>query len=162
VHGRRRWDGDARLDLATPRPRRPRHRDRHRAGRGHRATATARAPRPTRCPRGRRIPREWVMNDTTNENQTLLPNWTSSGRHGDMPDADPFLSDDFVGVVPLGFALPKEAWIGRHRGGDLVYDAFDLDEIDTHPHGDATIVVARHDARGAYQGHPLPEALRAT
>jgi len=102
------------------------------------------------------------MSDITNEIETLLVNWTSAERSGDVTVLDTLLTDDFVGVGPLGFALPKAAWIGRHRGGDLVYDAFDLDEVDEHQHGDASILIARHDARGAYQGHPLPEALRAT
>jgi ketosteroid isomerase-like protein len=93
---------------------------------------------------------------------TVLTEWTAAERTGDVTTVDRLLTDDFVGVGPLGFALPKDAWIGRHRGGDLVYDAFDLDEVDEHRHGDATVVIARHDARGAYQGHPLPEALRAT
>ena len=72
------------------------------------------------------------------------------------------LTDDFAGVGPLGFVLPKAAWVGRHQSGDLVYETFDVDEVATHPHGDFVLVVARHVAKGAYQGHPIPEAARAS
>ena len=75
---------------------------------------------------------------------------------------DSLLTDDFAGVGPLGFVLPKAAWVGRHQSGDLVYETFDVDEVATHPHGDFVLVVARHVAKGAYQGHPIPEAARAS
>ena len=62
---------------------------------------------------------------------------------------------------PLGFVLPRPAWLGRHRQG-LTYEAFELDEIQVHLHGGATLVTARNHTRGTYRGQPLPEAVRAT
>ncbi len=98
------------------------------------------------------------MDDIT----TFLKEWTDAERAGDTAVLESALTDDFVGVGPLGFTLPKAAWLARHRAGDLRYDTFALDEIDARPHGDAALVTARHLARGNYQGHPIPEATRAT
>ncbi|MGH3400513.1 MAG: nuclear transport factor 2 family protein [Streptosporangiaceae bacterium] len=51
----------------------------------------------------------------------------------------------------------------RHRSGDLTYQQFGLDEIQARPIGpDAWVVTARNNTRGSYQGHPIPEATRAT
>ncbi len=63
---------------------------------------------------------------------------------------------------PLGFILPKAAWLARHRHGDLAYQEFSLDEVQTRLLGGTAVVIARHTARGSYQGHPIPEAVRAT
>lgn len=71
------------------------------------------------------------------------------------------LRDEFYRVGPLGFILPKPAWIGRHRHG-LVYEAFDLDEIEIRRFGEVTLVRARNDTRGTFQGHPVPGSVRAT
>src|SRR6266851_1883956 len=93
---------------------------------------------------------------------TLLKEWTDAERAGDTAVLDSVLTDDFVGVGPLGFMLPKAAWLARHKAGDLRYETFQLDEVDARPHGDAALVTARHTAKGSYQGHPIPEATRAT
>jgi ketosteroid isomerase-like protein len=65
-------------------------------------------------------------------------------------------------VGPLGFTLPKAAWLARHEDGDLTYDSYDLDEVQMRVHGNAAVVTARQVARGSYRGNPTPEALRAT
>jgi ketosteroid isomerase-like protein len=93
---------------------------------------------------------------------TFLDTWTTAERDGDVAVLDRILTDDFVGVGPLGFTLPKAAWLDRHRGGDVRYETYDLDERMTRVHGDAAVVTARQVARGAYQGHPTPEVVRAT
>jgi ketosteroid isomerase-like protein len=102
------------------------------------------------------------MHDPTDDITAFLTNWTSAERSGDAAVLDSLLTDDFVGVGPLGFVLPKAAWVGRHQSGDLVYETFAVDEAQTHAHGNFVLVVARHVAKGAFQGHPIPEAVRAT
>jgi ketosteroid isomerase-like protein len=42
------------------------------------------------------------------------------------------------------------------------YDSFGLAEVRVRVHGEAAIVTARNNTRGSYQGHPIPEATRAT
>ncbi|HKB31479.1 MAG TPA: nuclear transport factor 2 family protein [Streptosporangiaceae bacterium] len=92
---------------------------------------------------------------------SFLSAWTSAERAGDTETLDTLLTDDFYGVGPLGFILPRPAWLARHRGG-LAYESFDLDEVQTRRHGEVAIVTARNNTRGTYQGHPIPEAVRAT
>jgi ketosteroid isomerase-like protein len=98
------------------------------------------------------------MDDIT----TFLDTWTDAERAGDATTIDRLLTDDFVGVGPLGFQLPKPAWLVRHQTGDLHYDTFSFDEINARVHGDAAVITARHTAKGTFAGHPIPESVRAT
>src|SRR5262249_17493452 len=65
-------------------------------------------------------------------------------------------------VGPLGVILTKQAWLSRHRQGDLTYQAFSLSEVNPRTVAGAAIITARNNTRGSYQGHPIPEAVRAT
>jgi|RhiMetdeSRZDD1v2_1073273.scaffolds.fasta_scaffold54115_3 ketosteroid isomerase-like protein len=98
------------------------------------------------------------MDDVT----TFLSAWCDAERTRDTAFLVANLTEDFVGVGPLGFTLPKPAWIGRHQGDDLHYETFALDEIDVRSYGPVAVVVARQDAKGTFQGNPTPEALRLT
>jgi ketosteroid isomerase-like protein len=91
----------------------------------------------------------------------FLADWTSAEREGDTGTLAHLLTADFCGVGPLGFVLPRPAWLDRDGHG-LRYEEFSLDEVEIHPYGDVAVVTARINARGTYQGQPLPEALRAT
>jgi ketosteroid isomerase-like protein len=52
--------------------------------------------------------------------------------------------------------------MARHRPGELSYDSFGLAEVQARRHGEAAVVTARNNTVGSYQGHPIPEATRAT
>lgn len=91
-----------------------------------------------------------------------LAAWCDAERTADVDALDGLLTDDFVGVGPLGFTLPKPAWLGRHQSGELTYQSFDLDERQTRVHGDAAVVTALNDADGAYNGNPTPRPTRIT
>jgi ketosteroid isomerase-like protein len=94
--------------------------------------------------------------------ESFLSEWAASERAGDTDKLDTLLTDDFLGVGPLGFVLPKSAWLARFAGG-LAYEHFQLEEVQSRQHGDAAMVTARQVGRGAIQGNPLPfEAVRAT
>src|SRR4030081_3351488 len=89
----------------------------------------------------------------TNDIDSFLTQWTNAERAGDAETLDKtLLTDDFYAVGPLGFVLPKPAWLARHRPGDLAYQTFDLDELRTHVLGEVAIVTARNNTRGTYQG----------
>lgn len=94
--------------------------------------------------------------------EAFLAAWSESERAGDIRRIDAMLTDDFVAVGPLGFVLPKQAWLDRHRPGGLSYDSFALTEVQARVHGTAAVVTARNDTDGSYQDHALPEASRAT
>jgi ketosteroid isomerase-like protein len=92
----------------------------------------------------------------------FLSAWSAAERDRDTTFLEANLTDDFVGVGPLGFQLSKPAWLDRHRGGDLRYETFDLDEVEVRAYGPVAVVTARQAATGTFQGHPLPEVLRDT
>lgn len=88
--------------------------------------------------------------------------WAEAERTGDAETTAALLTDDFVGIGPLGFQLPKPAWLDRLTRGDLHYDELFLDETSVREYGGCAVVVARWNARGTARGHALPEAVRTT
>jgi ketosteroid isomerase-like protein len=92
----------------------------------------------------------------------FLDTWAAAEREGDAATTDRLLTDDFVGVGPVGFQLPKAAWLQRQTSGDLHYDHLSLDEVATRDYGSSAITTARWNAKGTAQGHPIPESTRVT
>lgn len=92
----------------------------------------------------------------------FLTTWAEAERRRDVETLDRMLTDDFVGVGPLGFTLPKEAWLARHEGDALRYETFDVEEVEVRPYGNATVVVATQNAVGTHAGNPVPRVLRDT
>ena len=92
----------------------------------------------------------------------FLTTWAAAEQAGDTTTLETQLADDFTAVGPLGFILTKQMWLARHRHGDLTYQAFSLSEVTARTAGGTAIVTARNDTHGSYQGHPIPEAVRAT
>lgn len=101
------------------------------------------------------------MTSTHDEITAFLAEWTAAEQKGDAAYLDTHLTDDFVGVGPFGFMLPKPAWLGRFESG-LSYESFRLDEVQVRVYGDAAVVVARAEQVGTFGGNPVPEATRAT
>jgi len=98
----------------------------------------------------------------TDSIDSFLDQWSAAEQAGDTERLDALLADDFAGIGPVGFTLPKQAWLARHRSGDLRYDSFALVEVQIRVYGQAAVVTARNNTHGRYQGHPIPEATRAT
>jgi ketosteroid isomerase-like protein len=98
----------------------------------------------------------------TDSIQAFLDQWSAAEQAGDTQRLDGLLTDDFAGIGPLGFTLPKPAWLERHRSRDLRYESFNLAEVQTRVYGRAAVVTARNNTGGRYQGHPIPDATRAT
>ena len=92
----------------------------------------------------------------------FLDQWADAERTGDTAVLDTLLTDDFIGVGPLGFTLPKKAWLARYQGGQLTYETFKQDEVQARAHGGSAVVTARQNQRGTAQGHPVPEAARVS
>src|SRR5262245_43663243 len=93
---------------------------------------------------------------------TLLTTWADAERAGDAETTDRLLTDDFVGVGPVAFQLSKEPWLPRLRGGDLPSHPLGLPHVSSREYSDSAVTVARWNARGTAQGHPIPEATRVT
>ena len=82
---------------------------------------------------------------------------------GDVAFLDRVLTADFVGIGPRGFVLTKEAWLGRHRSGDLKYKSLERDEMALRTYTDAAILTSREMGKTFYKGQEVPVgALRAT
>ena len=97
-----------------------------------------------------------------NDLATLLATWTDAERVGDAATTDTLLTDDFVGIGPVGFQLDKEAWLQRQIDGQLHYDELSLDEVATREYRNCAVTIARWNARGTARGNPMPEATRIT
>jgi Domain of unknown function (DUF4440) len=93
---------------------------------------------------------------------SFLGEWARAEGAGDASRLDHLLSDDFLGVGPLGFVLPTRAWLDRDSSGALTYRSFSLEDIQTQTHGGTVIVAARQTAPGDYDGHPTSEIHRDT
>src|SRR6195256_6289459 len=93
----------------------------------------------------------------------LAENLRQSELKGDVAFMERVLTADFVGIGPRGFVLNKEAWLGRHRSGDLKYESLERDEMALRTYTDAAIMTAREIGRTLYKGQVVPVgALRAT
>jgi ketosteroid isomerase-like protein len=97
-----------------------------------------------------------------NDFDTFLAAWADAERTGDAAATSLLLTDDFVGIGPLGFMLPKAAWLNRQTDGGLHYDHLSLDEIETRHYEHCAVTTARWNAQGKAQGRPIPEAARVT
>jgi ketosteroid isomerase-like protein len=97
----------------------------------------------------------------TTELDELVTTWVEAERRGDAEALDALLTDDFVGIGPVGFVLPKQAWLSRFAQG-LRYEDLHLDEVSTRRHGDAALIVAHQHARGEHQGNPTPSDARVS
>lgn len=92
----------------------------------------------------------------------VLDRWAAAEADGDVEALAECLSDDFVGIGPLGFTLPKQAWLQRHGSNGLEYDKFELQETEVREYGDTAVVTALIDQPGAHQGNPIPQTTRST
>ena len=92
----------------------------------------------------------------------LADTWATAELRGDTAFLERTLSDDFIGIGPLGFMLTKQEWLARHRSGDLKYELLNLDEIKVRVYNDAAILTGRQVQNAAYRGNPIQGQFRIT
>src|SRR5207237_10048658 len=90
----------------------------------------------------------------------LVDTWITAELRGDASVLDRILTDDFIGIGPLGFLLTKQEWLARHRSKDLQYDAFNLDEVKVRVYNEAAILTGRQVQNGAYRGNSIQGQFR--
>jgi ketosteroid isomerase-like protein len=108
---------------------------------------------------GRKVPD--MSNPTEEPVSAAEARWVAAERAGDVDALRRLLTDDFVGVGPLGFLLTKDQWIGRHADG-LSYTDYAVTDSTTREYGTAAIVVAVHRQAGSYQGRDVTGQFRVT
>src|SRR6266568_688483 len=91
---------------------------------------------------------------TEQEVAQLTDTWATAELQGDTAFLEKCLSDDFVGIGPLGFLLTKQEWLARHQSGDMKYTAHTLDEARVRAYNEATIVIGRLTQEATYRAIP--------
>ncbi len=99
---------------------------------------------------------------TEQEVVQLAGTWAAAELQADTAFLEKYLSDDFVGVGPLGFLLSKQQWLGRHRSGDMKYTVHTLDEVKVRGYDQAAILVGRLTQQATFQGNPMNVQMRTT
>ena len=101
------------------------------------------------------------MDDRKEQAERFVEEWASAEQRGDAAFLEGTLTDDFVGVGPLGFVLNKQQWLGRFAGG-LSYESFVLNEAEVRLHGEAAVATGRQKQAGGFQGNDVGGEFRAT
>jgi ketosteroid isomerase-like protein len=92
----------------------------------------------------------------------LVTAFAAAELSGDPEVIGPLLTDDFVGVGPLGFLLSRQDWIDRRANG-LRYTAFAVRDLHVRTYGDDTaVVIGTQVVQGTHRGNPVPAQTRAT
>ena len=94
------------------------------------------------------------------EVMNLAEAWAAAETRGDVAFLEKTLTDDFIGIGPLGFMLTKHEWIERLRSGDLQYESLTLDEVRVRVYNDAAILTGRQVQNAAYRGNPIHARFR--
>jgi ketosteroid isomerase-like protein len=133
-----------------------------RRGNGRSAVRVARKP-----PKTRRDPVDIVnrrrrkLDDRSRQVEEFVEEWADAEERGDGTFLEGALTDDFVGVGPLGFMLTKGQWLGRFSGG-LSYASFAIDEAQTRLYGKAAVATGRQVQAGSFQGNDVGGEFRTT
>jgi ketosteroid isomerase-like protein len=94
------------------------------------------------------------MDNRSRQVEAFVREWAAAEQRGDAAFLEGALTDDFVGVGPLGFLLNKQQWLERFAGG-LSYESFALDELKTRFYGDAAVATCRQEQAGEFQGNDV-------
>ncbi len=92
----------------------------------------------------------------------LADAWATAELRGDTAYLESILTNDFIGIGPLGFMLTKQEWLARHQSGDMKYDVHTLDEVRVRAYPEAAIVIGRLTQEATYRGNPMNAQLRTT
>ena len=101
------------------------------------------------------------MEDRTRRLEGFIREWADAERREDVAFLRESLTDDFVGIGPLGFMLTKDQWLGRYEGG-LSYDSFAIDEVAVRFYGGAAVATCRQSQSGEFRGNDASGEFRAT
>jgi len=83
-------------------------------------------------------------------------------RDRSIPFLEARLTDDFVGIGPMGYWLGKQAWIERYRSGDFTTIALESSDVQTRTYGSIAIVTSILASTGAFKGTEVRSKTRCT
>ncbi|HKH39750.1 MAG TPA: nuclear transport factor 2 family protein [Rubrobacter sp.] len=101
------------------------------------------------------------MDDPRRQVEEFAQEWAAAEQRGDVGFLEGALTDEFVGVGPLGFMLNKQQWLGRFAGG-LSYESFALEEVEARFYGETAVVTGRQRQAGGFQGNDVGGKFRAS
>jgi hypothetical protein len=84
--------------------------------------------------------------------EALLRRWGAAEAAGDVAALDAMLDADFRGDGPNGYVLDKQQWLDRHRGGDLVIEAFTWKATEIRATSHTAIGIGTQSQVARYQG----------
>lgn len=99
-------------------------------------------------------------NTSLSQLEALVDRWAAAELAGDADGVIAALTDDFVGIGPVGFTLTREQWAARHRSGDVDNREFIVDERTVRIDEDTAIVVAKLTQETVARGHDTSAAFR--
>jgi ketosteroid isomerase-like protein len=100
--------------------------------------------------------------ENTEELLNIANNWVDAEKQGDTSFLEGVLTDDFIGIGPLGFLLTKGEWLDRHTAGDLKYESLALEDIKVRLYAGVAILVGAQKQTATYKGNSVDARLRAT
>lgn len=92
----------------------------------------------------------------------LSRRWAEAERDGDADALDGLSTPDFTMVGPLGFVLPKDAWLDRYRSGQFKITALTWGEVVVRDYGQAAVAIGVYDQQAEYQGIQADGKFRVT
>jgi ketosteroid isomerase-like protein len=98
---------------------------------------------------------------TRDEVLDLVRRWAAAEEKNDAGLLDGLLADDFVGVGPFGFVLPREQWLVRFDNG-LENRAFAVEDPQARDYGTAAVVIGVQAQETSYQGNDNSGRFRLT
>lgn len=91
----------------------------------------------------------------------LVRRWAAAEQQNDGTLLDGLLADDFVGVGPLGFLVPRDRWLARFEQG-LENRAFAVEDPDVRGYGQTAVVIGVLTQQTSYQGRDNSGRFRVT
>ena len=101
-------------------------------------------------------------NDTTRQVADLSQQWVAAELRGDTAFLERTLTDDFVGIGPLGFMLSKQDWLQRYRSGDFAYQTLALEDAQMRDYGATVVLIGTQAQHATYHDQVMQGRFRIT
>src|SRR5258708_39572392 len=90
----------------------------------------------------------------------LADAWATAELQGDTAFLERLLSDDFIGVGPLGFLLSRQEWLARVQSRGLKYTPHTPEEVTGRADNEAANLIGHLTPGAAHRGTPIRAQMR--